>query len=207
MGEISKAVGQWIVGNVGWVVVIILFILSGLFKIKKIEVSPLGWLIGKIGSMLNKGVMDHINTLKEDTNQQIKDLKSDLDAFEQKTNTSITELKCGTKANCAELKTRLSEMERSNDMQTIRQIKAHVLDFANSCMNGRRHTRKDFVNINKENKEYERLVRKYGIENDAYTDDYKYIRKKYKECRENNSFLSDPNEDAEPYIHEEEEWD
>lgn len=207
MGEVTKAIWQWIAGNIGWIVLVILFIFSGLFKIKKIELSPLGWLIGKIGCALNKGVLEHIKTLKDDTNQQIAGLKTDLDNFEQNTDLSIEELKTGTTENCKVLQQRLSEVERSNDMQTIRQIKAHVLDFANSCMNGRRHTRKDFVNINKENKEYERLVAKYNIENDAYTDDYKYIRKKYKECRENNSFLRDPNEQHDPFDMEEEEWD
>ena len=68
MGEVTKAIWQWIAGNIGWIVLVILFIFSGLFKIKKIELSPLGWLIGKIGCALNKGVLEHIKTLKDDTN-------------------------------------------------------------------------------------------------------------------------------------------
>ena len=30
MGEVSKAVGQWIVANTGWAFIIFLFILTGL---------------------------------------------------------------------------------------------------------------------------------------------------------------------------------
>ena len=42
MGEIQKAVGQWIVSNVGWTVLIILFILSMFFEISKIKKEPIG---------------------------------------------------------------------------------------------------------------------------------------------------------------------
>ena len=151
MGEISKAVGQWIVSNVGWTVIIALFILSGLFKITKIELNPIGWIIGWIGKNFTKDVrkdvadlkvdtntrFEEIKTdraasirdlkkeLKEDYNKQITDLRTDLDAFETKTNSSIDEMKTGTTANCELLKSRLDLMEKSNDMQTVRQIKAH----------------------------------------------------------------------------------
>ena len=40
MGEISKAVGQWIAGNVGWTVIIILFVVSsgyGIYILKSIK--------------------------------------------------------------------------------------------------------------------------------------------------------------------------
>lgn len=213
MGEISKAVGQWIVGNVGWTVIIILFILSGFFKIVKKDIDPLGWVIGWFGKAFTKDVRKdvaqlrsetktkfeevktdmskQISDLKKDYNEKVADLRQDLDDFEASTNNSISEIKNGTNDNCHLLQTRLEAMEKSNDMQTVRQIKMHVLNFANSCMNGVRHTVKDFRNIIKENKEYEKLVEKYGIENDVYTDDFAYIMEVYHECKKNRSFLMD----------------
>ena len=213
MGEISKAVGQWIVSNVGWTVIIFLFILSGLFKITKIELNPIGWIIGWIGKHFTQEVRkdvaefktetndkfeeikkdraESIKDLKNDYNKQIADLRLDLDAFELKTNTSIDEMKSGTSRNCEILKSRLDLMEKSNDMQTVRQIKAHVLDFANSCMNKRKHTKMDFENIIKENQEYEELVKKYDLQNNVYAEDYAYIMKIYHHCQESNSFLKD----------------
>lgn len=213
MGEISKAVGQWIVSNVGWTVIIFLFILSGLFKITKIELNPIGWIIGWIGKHFTKEVRkdvadlktetnnkfaeikkdraESIKDLKNDYNKQIADLRLDLDAFELKTNTSIDEMKNGTNVNCELLKSRLDLMEKSNDMQTVRQIKAHVLDFANSCMNKRKHTKMDFENIIKENQEYEELVEKYDLQNNVYAEDYAYIMKIYHHCQETNGFLKD----------------
>jgi len=216
MGEISKTIGQWIVGNVGWTVLIILFLLSCLFKIAKKEIDPLGWVIGWFGRMFTRDVRKDVadlkvetqkkfdevkkdreakvNELKNDYNEKIADLRADLDGFEASTNASINSMKHGTNTNCELLKTRLDQMEKSNDMQTVRQIKAHVLDFANSCMNGRRHTVREFRNIIKENKEYESIVAKYNLENDVYKNDFEYIMEIYHDCKKNRSFLMDNGE-------------
>lgn len=213
MGEVSKAVGQWIVGNVGWTVLIILFILSCLFKITKKNIDPLGWVIGYFGRMFTMDVRKDVADLKRETqekfeeikidrNTKIEELKSDydekisalredLDKFETSTDTSISEMKTGTNTNCEILKARLNEMEKSNDMQTVRQIKTHVLDFANSCLNHRKHTKKDFDNIIKENEEYEAFVSKYDLKNDVYTEDFKYIMKVYHRCQDEDSFLKE----------------
>lgn len=215
MGEISKVVGQWIVGNVGWTIIIILFLLSCLFKVAKKEIDPLGWVVGWIGKAFTKDVRNDIATLKTNTNakfdemktkveelktdynDKISGLRDDLDAFESSTNQSIKDMRVGTSSNCELLKTRLDAMEKSNDMQTVRQIKAHVLDFANSCMNGRKHTFRDFRNIIKENKQYETLVEKYGLVNDVYKDDFEFIMEIYHDCKKNRSFLND---NGEPFV-------
>ena len=217
MGEVSKVVGQWIVGNVGWSILIFLFILSCLFKISKIEIDPLGWLIGWFGKMLTKDVRKDVSDFKKDTDEKFKEIKSDrakkidelkhdynakiselrtdLDAFEERTNKSIGDMQKGTKGNCQLLKRRLDAMEKSNDMQTVRQIKAHILDFANSCMNGRLHTKKEFDNIIDENTQYEALVKKYKLKNAVYAEDYAFIMKIYHKCQEKNSFLRDSGAD------------
>ena len=211
MGEISKAVGQWILANVGWTVIIILFLLSCFFKIVKKEIDPLGAVIGWFGRMFTKDVRtdvaqlktdteknfekvkqdraEKIKELKDDYDKKISSLRQDLDEFEENTNKNINSIQTGTHENCVLLQQRLDAMEKSNDMQTIRQIKAHVLDFANSCMNGRKHTVKDFRNIIKENKDYETLIKKYNMKNDVYTDDFEYIMEVYHDCKQNRSFL------------------
>jgi len=217
MGEISKAVGQWIVANVGWSVIIFLFILSGLFKIVKIEINPIGWLVGCIGKALTKDVRNDISELKISTDQKfkdiqedriskiaelkgdydqkIKDLREDLDAFESVAKEKLILVREESSMNCSHVTARLDEMQKSNDMQTVRQIKAHVLEFANSCLNKVRHTKKDFDNIIAENQEYESLVEKYNLTNDVYTEDYNYIMKVYHKCQEENSFLKEGDSD------------
>jgi len=202
MSEIEKTVGQWIINHLGLSAIIALFLLSGIFKITKIEINPIGFIIGWIGKHFTKDVRKDVLDLKTETNvkfeeiksenaAQINELKQDLDSFETRTNMSINDMKQGTTNNCEMLKNRLDEMEKSNDMQTVRQIKAHVLDFANSCMNKRKHTKKDFDNIIDENTQYEMFVQKYGLVNDVYKEDFDFIMKIYHKCQEEGSFLSE----------------
>ena len=61
VAEITKAVGQWIVANVGWSILIFIAILSGFFKIAKIEIDLLGSFIGWIGKKLNQDRNDRID--------------------------------------------------------------------------------------------------------------------------------------------------
>ena len=211
MGEISKTVGQWIVANTGWAFIIFLFILSCLFKIVKIEINPLGWLVGWIGKQLTKDVRNDISSFKQDTDSKFKeireerkeffkdydkkivDLRTDLDDFKVKAKDGIIKNREDCNSNYDKLSSRIDGIQKSNDMQTVRQIKAHVLEFANSCLNGVKHTKQDFENIIKENEEYEELVSKYNLRNDVYTEDYKYVMDIYHECQEKHSFLKNNN--------------
>ena len=180
MNEVLKPVGQWISQNVDMTVLAVIFVFSIFFKIPKKEINILGWFIGWIGKCFSKELRTEIIQMRQNFDTKTNDLKNDLDAFKEK-----------AKENYKSLETRMGNMEESNDMQTIRQIKAHVLDFANSCLNGRKHTKQDFENIIKENEDYESLVSKYGLRNDVYTEDYKYIMKIYHTCQEKHSFLKD----------------
>ena len=138
---------------------------------------------------------DKIEELKTDYNDKIAELRTDLDGFEKKTSKDIGEIKSGTTMNCEMLKNRLDEMEaaqqRSNDMQTVQTIRAHILDFANSCFNKRKHTKREFENIIDENSMYEELVKKYNIKNNVYKEDYEFILKVYHKCQEEGSFLKE----------------
>lgn len=192
MGEALKPVGQLIAQNVPLTVLAVIFLFSVFFKIPKKEIRPIEWFIGWLGKHFTRELRKDIQTMKDDSNKQIKDLRNDLDAFEERTNKAISDIQTGTTTNCETLKSKLALMERSNDMQTLRQIKAHILDFANSCMNKRRHTKQDFENIIRENEEYEHIVAKYDdITNDVYTEDYNYIMKIYHKCQDEGSFLKD----------------
>lgn len=213
MEEAANAVWQWIISNLGWTALIVLFLLSCFFKIAKKEIDPLGWVIGLFGKMLTKDVRKDISGLKEDTDKKFEEIKKDrsvkIDELKQDYNKQIKELdksvstmrkdvdemKSTTTKNCEMLKERLDQIEqagiKSDDLQTIRQIRAHILDFANSCMNKRKHTKLDFENIIDENMHYEELITKYDIKNNVYKEDYDYIMKIYHRCQEEGSFLKE----------------
>ena len=206
MNEVTKAVGQWIVGNLGWSAIILLFILSCLFKVTKKEIDPLGWVIGWIGKAFTKDVRRDILELKNEThrkfdelrtdyNSQIVKLQKDLDSFEERTNVSINGMTDGTARNCEILKSRIDELEasqqKSNDMQTVQNIRTHILDFANTCFSKRKHTKREFENIIDENAKYEELVEKYDIKNNVYREDYDFILKVYHNCQEEGTLLKE----------------
>lgn len=193
--EFGKTLGQLVVNNLSITIVIVLWIMGGLFKITKKEINPLGWLSGKIGKAITKDLRSDVEEMKTDTDTRISTLKTDFDNFEKKTSKDIDEIKKGTEKNCAELKVRLDEMEaaqqKSNDMQTIQTIRSHILDFANSCFNKKKHTKREFENIIDENAKYEELIEKYEIKNNVYKEDYDFILKVYHICQEEGSFLKE----------------
>jgi hypothetical protein len=89
-----------------------------------------------------------------------------------------------------DIKNDISDLRYTVDMNRIASIKANVLQFANSCRNGRGHSKEEFMNIMNENNEYEALIKKYDIRNHVYKEDYAFVVEKYRECMHNNSFLA-----------------
>ena len=183
-GEFGKEIAKWMINHFEFSVIIILFILSCLFKLTKREIDPLGAVVRWVGKKLNHTVQEDVTALKQD-----------LDNFEKKTSNDIEDMKNCSAKRYAELKTRLDEIEsaqlKSNDMQMIQTIRAHILDFANSCFNKRKHTKLEFENIIDENTIYKGLVEKYGVENDVYKEDYDFIMKCYHKCQEEGAFLKE----------------
>lgn len=69
-------------------------------------------------------------------------------------------------------------------------IRYEVLDFANSCRNGRRHTRDEFQHIIDMNDKYEKLLRETNDKNGVFVEEYRYIVELYHKCQIENDFLS-----------------
>lgn len=77
------------------------------------------------------------------------------------------------------LSMQIEEVSNRNDENEKDRIRWEVLDFANSCRNGRRHSKEEFVHIFELRTKYERLLKKTGGENGVFEEDYKYILKVY----------------------------
>lgn len=84
---------------------------------------------------------------------------------------------------------RLDAVEQTIDGNEISRIRWEVLDFANSCRNGRRHTKDEFDHIISENDKYHKLLDKYEMENGVFDAEYAYILKLHQRCQEQNDFL------------------
>lgn len=64
-----------------------------------------------------------------------------------------------------------------------------ILDFANACMNGRKHTQEQFTFIIKLCDEYDSYIEKTHEKNGEISSAIEEIRRLYVKCRQNNTFL------------------
>lgn len=94
----------------------------------------------------------------------------------------------------SDIQKRLDDMERRADEKRMKELRAAILDFANSCRSKRKHTYTEFQEVDRWNTEYKALVKKYNFENNFLEEEYAYIRKIFHRCQEENTFLEQINE-------------
>ena len=90
----------------------------------------------------------------------------------------------------------IQDLREDVDKQRMSGIRSLVLDFSNSCLNGKRHTREEFDHVIAENHNYEELVKKYEVSNDVYTEAYAYILRTYRKCMDGHKFLTTDTDEA-----------
>lgn len=64
-----------------------------------------------------------------------------------------------------------------------------ILDFANACMNGRKHTQEQFAFVMKKCDEYEKYIEDNNLKNGEISSAIEEIRRINTKCRQNNTFL------------------
>lgn len=93
---------------------------------------------------------------------------------------------CGKIDGVANSLKKLETEVRENEKDRIRW---EILDFANSCHNGRKHTKDEFDHIITLNTKYRRLLEHTHDENGVFELEYAYIVELYKELIHTDSFL------------------
>ena len=83
----------------------------------------------------------------------------------------------------------LKAAERRIDENEIDRLRWEILDFANSCRNGRKHTQEEFEHILDMHEKYEKILIRQHRENGKVTRAYEYIKDIYDKRNENNDFL------------------
>lgn len=82
-----------------------------------------------------------------------------------------------------------NEIEERVDRNEIKRLRWEILDFANSCMNKRRHTKEEFDHIMEVHSEYESLLDGLGESNGKVDIAYGFIKDLYAQCIRENDFL------------------
>ena len=88
-----------------------------------------------------------------------------------------------------ELQQDFEKLAKDFETHKVDSQRTEILDFANSAMNRRKHTKEEFDHIIKVHDDYLQYVRERNLENGQVKLAYEYIEKIYQRCLEKNSFL------------------
>lgn len=106
----------------------------------------------------------------------------------------------GNKMN-ADIKKELTDVKKELDKhikestdKDLRDIRMQILDFCNSCMNHRKHTKEQFDYVITQCDAYEEYIDKNEIKNGVASSAIKEIHRLYDKCIQDNSFLKEGEE-------------
>lgn len=87
------------------------------------------------------------------------------------------------------LSSEVEDLKKQRKEDEKDRIRWEILDFANSCRNGRKHTRDEFQHIVDIRTKYENLLRETNDTNGVFEVEYQYILDLYAERMKKNDFL------------------
>lgn len=94
------------------------------------------------------------------------------------------------------VQTRLSEHITESEKKSLEDTRRDILEFANACMNGRKHTKEQFDFMIKKCDSYELYIKKNEIKNGVIEAAIKEIRRLYEKCIQEHSFLKEEGEES-----------
>ena len=86
------------------------------------------------------------------------------------------------------METNLNILSTSVDENQKDRIRWEVLDFSNSCKQGKRHSKDQFQHIITLNDKYKKLLKRTEDKNGVFDAEYAYIQRIYKKLQETNDF-------------------
>lgn len=96
--------------------------------------------------------------------------------------------KVGTALN-KKLAEKVESLAKQMIEHEIDQLRWNILDFANGCRNGRRHTKEEFNHVIADHTRYLEILKRNNMENGQVDMDYRYIEEIYYKCMKDNDFL------------------
>lgn len=97
----------------------------------------------------------------------------------------------GIRQEIQELRNMIIAQDKKIDENEKDRIRYEILDFANSCHNGRNHTRDEFEHIISLNDKYKTLLERTKDKNGVFEIEYKYINRLYEQKKEDHTFLAE----------------
>lgn len=112
----------------------------------------------------DEAVLKRIGEVENTLSTKIDDIKTDLD-------------------------TKIQIVSKSNDKNELKRCRWEILDFSNSCKNGRKHTYDEFRHIMEIHDDYEKLLEATGNKNGFLDAEFDYIKDVFSDCQKKNNFL------------------
>ena len=95
----------------------------------------------------------------------------------------------GIRDEIKDLRNAITEQGKKIDENEKDRIRCEILDFANSCRNGREHTKDEFLHIMALNDKYKILLKQTNDVNGVFDIEYKYISRLFEKKLNENAFL------------------
>ena len=87
------------------------------------------------------------------------------------------------------LEEKVDDLERKTDDNEVYRLRYEVLDFANSCRDGRQHAKEEFDHIFDASDRYEKIIENRDFVNGQIEQAHVFISRLYQNYCDNNSFL------------------
>lgn len=97
--------------------------------------------------------------------------------------------KWATNLLLGDIRKEISDLRNEVTETKVQTWRWNVLDFANSCRNGRRHSHDEWRHTMSQLAEYEAYIEKNKIPNGIFDEDAKYLRGLYQRLSDENDFL------------------
>lgn len=94
-----------------------------------------------------------------------------------------------TRKQLASISLKLEQVSERIDKIELNDMRSAILDFSNSCMNERRHTKEEFEHVIDLHTQYEEIISEKGLKNGRVDLAFRYISELYTKCLNENSFL------------------
>lgn len=153
-------------------------------KSPKVKWNPWTSLIKWIGEKFNSHIDAKMDAVKSE-------LKEDIDGLTTKIDSINTDL--------SGVRTDLDTHIADSRMKSLEDTRKDILDFANACMNNRKHTKEQYEYMVDQCDKYETYIKENNIKNGVIEEAIGEIRRLYHERRRKNDFLKE-GEDPEEYI-------
>lgn len=132
-----------------------------------IKINPISKLFSFIGKTLNSSTIEQMEYIQKKNEDQFDNILNKI----------------------CEIDKNQQEIRQEQIGKTIDDLRWNILDFANSCRNGQKHSREEFDHVISAHTDYELICEKNNIKNGRVEADFRFVLDIYNELLHTDGFL------------------